>query len=130
MLSVVPADLPDRAVATLAQLNDLGLEPSGERPARARPLALIAFHDLYDGHPLRGNAPDRGCPSKRVRPKYLVSSGLTRTHGFGRNWAQMQVAWLVAGSVLSATAAAAAWRWTLTRSELVSEINVAQPPLS
>src|SRR5215211_944721 len=66
----VAGDLPDRAVTLLAQLNDLGLELCGERPARARPLALVAFHDLHDGHPLRGNAPDRGCPSKRVRPKH------------------------------------------------------------
>src|SRR5215211_7398263 len=65
----VPGDLPDRAVTTLAQLNDLGLELCGERPSRARHLALVAFHDLHDGHPLRGNAPDRGCPSKRVKLK-------------------------------------------------------------
>ncbi len=33
--------------------------------ARAR---LLAFHGLHDGHPLRGSAPDGGCPSKRASP--------------------------------------------------------------
>ena len=50
----VPADPPGRAVTTLAQLNDLGLELCGERPARARSLALVASHDPHDGHPLPG----------------------------------------------------------------------------
>jgi hypothetical protein len=40
----VTGDLPDRAVTTPAQLDDLGLERCGERPTRARPLALVAFH--------------------------------------------------------------------------------------
>src|SRR5215217_2375123 len=61
----VPRDLPDRAVAALAQLNNLGLELGRERPTRAR---LLAFHGLHDGHPPRGSTPDVGCPSNRVRP--------------------------------------------------------------
>src|SRR4029450_207413 len=63
----VAGDLPDRAVTVLAQLDDLGLELGRERPARPR---LLAFHGLHDGHPLRGDAPDGGCPSKRAKPRH------------------------------------------------------------
>ena len=41
------ADLPDRAVPALTQLDDLGLELSRERPPRPRPL-LSTFSMMMD----------------------------------------------------------------------------------
>src|SRR5262249_39281287 len=59
--------LPDRTIALLTQLHDLGLELWRERTTRPRPLLTHALHDA--GHPSGAPpAPDLGCPSKRVRP--------------------------------------------------------------
>jgi Virulence factor BrkB len=65
----VPRHLPHRPIPTLTQLDNLSLELRRERTARA---PLLALHILHDEHPLQGQVPDLGCPSKRVSP----SSGL------------------------------------------------------
>ena len=57
-------DLADGPVPALAQLNDLGLELRGERTAAPGLLP----HALHDRTSFRGQTPDDGCPSKRVRP--------------------------------------------------------------
>lgn len=36
----------------------------GERSSRSSPVC----HGLHDGHPFRAMSPDRGCPSRRVKP--------------------------------------------------------------
>jgi hypothetical protein len=58
-------DLPDRAVAPTAQLDDLGLELGRERPPRPR---LAGFHALHDGHPPRGTTSDIGVRQTRSGP--------------------------------------------------------------
>jgi hypothetical protein len=66
----VPGDLADRAVTTTAQLDDLSLELRGERPPRTTRLPILVLHDR---HPLRGQAPDGGCPSNRAYPSARVA---------------------------------------------------------
>src|SRR5215472_10058901 len=60
----VAGDLADRPVPALAQLDDLGLELRGKRAALP---GLLAPHALHSRTSFRGQTPDDGCPSKRVR---------------------------------------------------------------
>ncbi len=73
----VPGHLADAAIAAPAQLDDLSLELRSERATRTR---LLPLHGLHFGHPLRGCAPDGGCPSNRRKP----STHRDRLGGFGR----------------------------------------------
>jgi hypothetical protein len=49
------------------------------RTIRAR-AGLLTLHVLHDEHPVRGSAPDRGCPSKRVRPTSRFSGIQAQRH--------------------------------------------------
>src|SRR5207253_11080029 len=65
----VRRDLAAGPGPALAQLHDLVLELRCERAAAPGLLP----HALHDRTSFRGRTPDDGCPSKRVRPSFVVS---------------------------------------------------------
>jgi hypothetical protein len=61
---VVLRHLTDRPITPPRGRHDIGLELRRERTTRPR--LLPARHGLHDGHPPGAEAPDLGCPSRRV----------------------------------------------------------------
>src|SRR5918993_2612872 len=109
-------DLPDRAVAPTAQLDDLGLELGRERPPRPR---LAGFHALHDGHPPRGTTSDVGVRQTRSgpgSPPMARASVWARTNGVASSAAQRATTRTrssAAGQLYPAVSAARLLNWSL-----------------